>query len=276
MSVIALDVGGTKILGGVVENSKVSHKIKLKTKVRASKDKLNEQIVELIEKLMTDKVRRIGVAVPGIVDNHTGKILNAPNIKNWQNVRLGEIIGKQFGLPVSLINDANAFSWGELHYGQGRSLKNLVGITLGTGFGSGIVIAGKLYLGAHFGAGEFGNMTFREGVLEDYVSGKFFRKYYKSEAKELYILAGQGKKQASKAFREFAGNLAIALSIISRAVDPQMIVIGGSVAKAKKYFYPQMKKELNKLFKAKGVQSPRIKFSQSEETVLLGCAKFSR
>ena len=102
-----------------------------------------------ISKMMTPQTRGIGVGVPSVLDSETGVVYNVANIPSWIEVPLKDILESEFNVPVYINNDSNCFTLGEKKFGEGRPFKHLVGVTLGTGVGAGIIINDHLYGGSN-------------------------------------------------------------------------------------------------------------------------------
>ena len=158
-SCIGLDIGGTKILGGVFSRDGELLKIvKKPTKASKGEETILNQIFRVIDELMEtadNKVEAIGAGVPGIIES--GTIQFTPNLP-WKDYPLKEKLEDKYNLPVRLINDATNSLLGEWKYGAAKGAKNVVGFFVGTGIGGGILIEGKPYLGSTGAAGEIGHM----------------------------------------------------------------------------------------------------------------------
>ena len=111
--------------------------------------------------------------------------------------------------------------------------------------GAGIYTNGKLYCGANCGAGEFGMLSYKDGVYEDYCSGKYFASNLKTTGKEVFCDAEKGDKDAIKIFNDFGFHIGQAIAAIVLTIDPEIIILGGSVSKAFKYFKESMEKVLS-------------------------------
>ena len=182
-SIIGVDLGGTKVAAGKVLDGKLVQQ--LSEKIPAS-DKPMDTVAlmgRLIGELMDETVKGIGIGVPGLVDRSTGTVYDVLNIPNWKEIPLRAILEKQFTLPVRIDNDSNCFAMGEYRYGQFSGHPDFVGITLGTGMGSGIIKNGALIPDAHCCSGEFGTMPYLDGIYEDYTGGPFFKKHYGKSGK---------------------------------------------------------------------------------------------
>jgi len=177
MITLGIDLGGTKIAGGILRNGRLEKYNCQKTKSEAKVLEIKRQIVKIIDKIITKEVEAIGIGVPGLVDDK-GVAYEAVNISAFGKVPIRKILEKRYSLPVYIDNDANCFVLGEKHFGLGKNYHNLMGVTLGTGMGTVIIIKDKLYRGKCGGAGEFGQVVYQNGVFEHYSSGQFFLRQY--------------------------------------------------------------------------------------------------
>lgn len=174
--VVGVDLGGTKILSGVVD---VNGQILVHRTIPTSPDdietkdiQLIDRLVEIIEKVIDDsglqrsEIIGVGCSAPGLVDHCKGQVITAPNIPSWRDgYELGTELQKRLHLAVSVDNDANLGTLGEATYGAGKGISDLVGIFVGTGIGGGIFIDGNLRRGRRWLAGEVGHVTVqRNGV----------------------------------------------------------------------------------------------------------------
>jgi len=169
-------------------------------------------------------------------------------------------------------NDANCFALGEKYFGSARGYKNIVGIIIGTGFGAGVIIDNKLYCGNNCAAGEFGRIILKDKTVEDYCSGKFFIDKYKIPGEKIYGLAKKNGKRGLKAFKEFGKNLGLGVSIIINSIDPEIIVLGGSISKAYRFFKRPFFASLKKHTYKQVYKNIRIKTSKIEKAGVLGAA----
>ena len=166
--VIGIDLGGTKILAGVIDaKGKVLSRFKKKTKPEKSFKEIISRIADCakgaaeVAGVPLSSIAGIGIGAPGALNPLTGVIALAPNL-HWKNVPLKALLEKQLHRPVFLNNDANIGTLGEQCYGAGKGHKNVVGIFIGTGIGAGIIFNGELYEGATFMAGEIGHIPLKE------------------------------------------------------------------------------------------------------------------
>lgn len=233
---IGIDIGGTKIHIGVVQDERIIQEIQFETSAAAPKEQILGALVDSIKSVMDGEVAGIGIGVPGLVDEKNGIVHNVQNIPSWREVSLKQHLASHFKEPVYITNDANAFAIGEKIYGKGKECTNLVGITLGTGFGAGIIINNDVYSGTLSSAGEFGCIPYRDKTIEDYCSGKFFVQNFGLPGTEFQLLAQRGDLKALEAFSQFGEHLGNAIKVILYALSPEAIFLGGSISKCYEYF----------------------------------------
>ncbi len=272
MKVIGVDLGGTNVSAGLVKDNKLIKVIKEKINSQGSEKEVLKQIMNIINKLITKEVKGIGIGVPSIVDIEKGIVFETVNIPSWKNVKLKKILEKKYKIPVFVNNDANCFALGEKYFGQGKGYKNLVGIVIGTGLGGGIIINNKLYNGNNCGAGEFGEIIFKNSKVEHYTSGKFFEKFYYMSGEDVFEKAKKRDSKTLKIFNEFGYNLGKVLSIIVNSVDPELIILGGSISKAHKFFFNAMMRSLKESIYRRSYSRLKIKISNQENIAVFGAA----
>ncbi len=272
-AVIGVDLGGTKVQAGRVVNSKIEEKYQTSVSANAQDEEIIvKEMFETIEKVITKDVIAIGIGVPSLVDTEKGIVYNVENIPSWKEVHLKEKTEERFGIPVFINNDANCFALGEYYYGKGRGVKHMVGLTIGTGLGSGIIINRKLYEGANCGAGEIGTVPYKDSNIEDYTSGQFFKTKYGKDGKEIYEETLKGDKTALKAFEELGKNLGVAIKIILSLYDPEAIILGGSISSAFNFFKVSMFKELEDFLFPFVIKKLKLEVSENKENPILGAA----
>jgi glucokinase len=242
--VIGIDIGATKMHLGLVQNGHILQEARFSTSAQGPKDQIIGELIRGIEQLMGPEVVGIGIGVPGLVDETEGVIYDLQNIPSWQEVHLKAALEGVFKVPVCLSNDGNSFVLGEKIYGQGKAYKNLLGITLGTGFGTGIIINDQLYSGTLSSAGEFGCVPYLDRTIEDYCSGKFFLQQYGVPGYQLQEQAQAGDPAAVAAFHQYGDHLGRALHTILYALSPEAIFFGGSVAGCYDLFQEAMHQSL--------------------------------
>ena len=179
---IGVDVGGTKVLGGVVDqNGKVLAQARRDTPRQGGADLTGTIADVALELISTHVIASIGISAAGFVSSDRKTMLATPNIAGWNGLILDAEIERLIGLPVVIENDANAAAWGEARFGAGVGEDHLMLLTVGTGIGGGIVVDGSLYRGAFGVAAEFGHLRVvpeghlcgcgARGCFEQYASG---------------------------------------------------------------------------------------------------------
>ncbi|MBD0316924.1 MAG: ROK family protein [Thermoleophilia bacterium] len=156
--VIALDLGGTKLAGGIVDREGVVLRRTEHPTATSSQAALLAQLEATIEELLDDRIGALGVGIPSLIDQRAGRAGASVNVP-LAGVDLREQLSSRFRLPVALENDANAAALAEQRFGAGRGSDHMVMITLGTGIGGGLILNGELYRGALGTAGELGHLT---------------------------------------------------------------------------------------------------------------------
>ena len=233
---IGVDLGATKTRIGVVQGSTVVDQLEFPTSAQGSKEQIISELIKGIEKVSKKDFLGIGIGVPGLIDEEKGIIYDLWNIPSWKEVHLKSHLEDHFHKPVRITNDANVFALGEKMFGQGGPFKNLVGVTLGSGFGTGIIIDHKLYSGSFSSAGEMANLPYLDKTIEDYCSGKFFISEHGMEGDEVSKLAQKGDVEALKIFSEFGHHLGNTLKLILNILSPEAIFLGGSISQSYDYF----------------------------------------
>lgn len=226
---LGIDIGGTTINLGLIQGNEIVRKHCVPSfRPEASLEETLVHLCEKITEIITPEVRRIGVGVPTLVDAATGVVYDASNIPSWKVVPLKERLEAEFGRHASVNNDANCFALGAAAR-LGNPSSTIVGVTLGTGTGVGIVEGGRLFTGVNCGAGELPSMPYREGIYEDYCSQKFFLARGISP-KEAGQKARSGDPASLALMDEFGFHLGNLLAMLLFAYDPGTIVFGGGVA----------------------------------------------
>ncbi|WP_111709784.1 ROK family protein [Lutibacter citreus] len=269
---IGVDLGGTNVRCGVVYNGELT-KLKSTSLVNKSYEKsVLNQIISLIKENFDEAIKGIGIGVPSVVDPEKGIVYDTVNIPSWKEVYLKDELEKVFNVPVVVNNDANCFALGEKYFGKAKDYKNIVGITLGTGVGAGLVINNKLYNGNNCGAGEIGMVPFKDSDYEQYCSGMYFKEIQKISAIELYKLAKEGDPKALNMFHEFGDNMSSLIKSVIYTYDPEIIVLGGSVSNAYPFFQQNMYDGLSDFGFPKSVEKVIIVVSELENAGVLGAA----
>lgn len=230
--IICIDMGATKVHIGVVQDGVLLTQEKRPTSAHASQEQVLAEIAAGIAPLLDAEVAGIGIGVPGLVDDVAGCVYDVVNIPSWQEVPLRQYLEDRFHIPVYLTNDANTFVLGEKVYGKAKPYKDVVGITLGTGMGAGIIINNSLYTGTLSGAGEFGSIPYLDKTYDAYCGGKFFQQKYGLEGSQMRERAEAGNQEATAAFHAYGKHLGSVVNLILYTLSPEAIFLGGSVSKS--------------------------------------------
>ena len=270
--IIGVDLGGTNVQSARLNGNEIEQSYLQNISALANQETVLSEVISSIKQVMDSEVIGIGIGIPGLVELESGIVYELNNIPSWKEVPLREILEREFNVPVTINNDANCFALGELYFGKGRNVNDMVGLIIGTGLGSGIIFGKKLYNGANCGAGEFGMLPYLEHNYEYYSSGQFFKNHYDMNGKEMALLAEQGNPKALAAFGEFGFHLGKAIMAIVYALDSQLIVLGGSVSKSFPYFKKMMWESLSKIEYQQVLKNLQIDVSDNVHIPVLGAA----
>lgn len=269
--ILGIDIGATKIHIGIVQHGEVINETRFSTSSHASKEQILQEITSGIEGLMGDDILGIGIGAPGLIDDEKGIVYDVQNIASWQEVHLKQVLEDHFNKPVQVTNDANTFALGEKIYGKAKPYKNMIGITLGTGLGAGIIINNNLYSGAFSCAGEMGGIAYRDATVEDYCSGKFFSKMG-FNGSELHALAKNGDAQALDLFNQYGEHVGNLIKTVLFSFSPQAIFFGGSVSKCYPFFREAMENSVQEFPFKRVVDQLVIAPSEMLNAAILGAA----
>lgn len=278
-AVLGVDVGGTTIAGGLVTTDGTILRDERVPTHRAGPGTARATLADLIESLLRRAeasglaMAGIGVGVPGIVDAAAGRIGDeVPNVPELAGQPLAEMLRRRFRLPVFLDNDVNALALAELIFGLGRGARSMVVLAAGTGFGSGIVLDGRLVRGAHGFGGEFGHAPVKfdgppcwcggRGCLAVYASGRGIAEAARGRAASaagagllqraggdplaitaplVFRAAQAGDSSAAEIVDEACRALGAMIGVLVNGLNPDVVVVTGGVAAA---FAPLEKKVL--------------------------------
>jgi|LGVF01.1.fsa_nt_gb glucokinase len=268
-TIIGVDLGGTNMRAGRIENGVIVATSSKAVPKTDNADEVLNLLIDTITSVLTDEVIAIGVGIPGILDKKTGVVFDIVNIPSWKEIELQKELNMHFDLPIHLDNDANCFARGENIFGKAKDVENVVGLTLGTGMGAGVIINGKLHSGLMCGAGELGELPYLNATYEKYCSGQYFRDICNSTGEEEYKKAEKGDIDAIENFENFASHLAKAIEMVILTYAPDKIVMGGSVSKSKKYFE---KLVMQNVTKNDFRNVPVIEYSELENSAIFGAA----
>ena len=258
--VAGVDFGGTKIKFGLVleDGNILGETLTLPTESDRRDDEIVGTMIEGIERTVQDsdlsiqQVAGIGIGSPGPLDLKQGLILEAPNLPTLHNFPLKQTLENYFNLSVAINNDANCFVLGEACFGSAQNASIICGATLGTGFGFGIVINRRIFEGSTGTAAEVWCSPYADRNFEEYGSARAIIRIYqqitdqKLDAREIFSLAQENDQDAVATWSEFGVHLGKILAIIANLLDPDVIVIGGSVSHAWQFFYNSMIENLYK------------------------------
>ena len=260
-----IDVGGTKIAGGVVDDDgTILEQLRVESPA-TDVEGIEDAIAGLVTQLAANHdITAVGVGAAGYVDKSRSTVLFAPNLA-WRNVDLKSELEARVDLPVVIENDANAAAWGEFTYGAGHDVDDLLLVTVGTGVGGGLVLDGELYRGA-FGVGaEIGHLRVvpggrlcgcgNYGCFEQYASGTALVRNAREAAREGSLLARtlldltggdieridgpiitdaarEGDQFALEQLAEVGRWLGEGIASLAAVLDPAVVAIGGGVSEA--------------------------------------------
>jgi glucokinase len=268
--IIGVDCGGTYIKAGLVDGKNIIKEITAKTEAKRGKSKSISNLLKTAELLFNEKVKGIGIGFPAPVE-HGRRIREANNMPGWKNVDLKKIVERKFSVPCRVENDAKCFVLAEHMFGAGKNRRNVVGITLGTGVGMGIIIDGKLYSGNSGAAGEISLIPYEGDKIERIASTHFFKRYGVDSA-DVYSKLQQGNPKTQKIICSYAKNLAIILSIPINVLDPEIIILGGGISNLLPYFKRPLIHELQKYCHPEPYSNLTIVKSHIKNAGVLGAA----
>ena len=285
---LGIDIGGTKCAASLGEVRGAEIKILGKRKFPTAPNqpyKVLEQFVTESETLLTENnltksdISGIGISCGGPLNSKTGMILSPPNLLGWDNIPAVDFFEKAFGIKSYLQNDANACAVAEWKFGAGKGCDNLIFLTFGTGFGSGLILNGRLYAGPDDMAGEIGHVRLTQdgpvgygkaGSSEGYCSGGGIKRIAVSmleaeiqtgkkplliekagsfdnvDAKLIADLADAGDPLCREVYRVSGEKLGMALSILLDILNPELIIIGSIYVRSENLLYEPMMKVIKK------------------------------
>jgi glucokinase len=310
---VGVDIGGTKVLAGTVdETGRVFDEVRLHTPHRSKEPRVVEDtIVEAVQTLgARSDVPAVGVGAAGFVDATGCRVLFAPHL-SWRDEPLRANLEARLEVPVLLDNDANTTAWAELCFGAAHGFRDVLCITLGTGIGGALVLNGGIFRGANGMAGEFGHMQVvpggrrcecgNRGCWEQYSSGNALVR----EARELVearspvaarlrelvdddpdLLTGplvtraakEGDRVAIEILRGVGTWLGTGLAGLAAGFDPELIVIGGGVSAAGDLLLGPAREALSKTLTGRGFrpEPPIVAAELGQSAGMIGAADLAR
>jgi len=271
-NVIGIDLGGTNVRGAVVNEKITGEILSKKINAKASADEVLHELFAFTDKLMNGSVTAIGIGVPGLVRQEEKMVYDVVYIPSWKKIPLQPLMEDRYHVPVYAENDANCFALGEFYFGKGQGCDSMIGVTLGTGLGAGIIINKKLYPGRNGGAGEFGMVEYLQHTVEYYASGQFFKNVHHVNGEEVFAKASAGDKDALKMYEELGVHVGNTVKTILYSLDLELIIFGGSVSKGFPFFSASMWKQLKTFGFQNALQYLRIVVSELDNAGIMGAA----
>ncbi|MBI4301281.1 MAG: ROK family protein [Chloroflexi bacterium] len=258
--ILTIDLGGTRFRVAVVDaDGKILHRASELTRTKEGQEntlkRINDKIRQVAAKVGLNAIAGLGAAVAGPVDPEAGVLFKPPNLQGWDNTPLREIWEAEFSLPVLVGNDANMAALAEHRFGAGRGYQHMIYLGVGTGIGGGVIIEGRLLLGAQGLATEPGHMTIdlagprckcgNVGCLEMLASGLAIARWAnerlargaksalqgKRVVGETVIAAARSGDGLARGILEIVGSyLGVGVVNLVHIFNPQAVVIGGGVA----------------------------------------------
>jgi glucokinase len=286
--IVGVDLGGTNIVVGAMpfDGTAELGMRSLPTKAEEGADAVVDRIAAMVEAVISDTMAQmnapreefigVGIGAPGPLDRKSGVVIVSPNLR-WHDYPLRDEVSKRVGLPATLDNDANCATLGEWWCGAARGRRNVVGMTLGTGIGGGLILDGRLYHGSSDAAGEIGHTTIDStgrrcscgnyGCLEAYASGPAIAERARESlvadgtseilqlvsgdpekitAQTVYEAAKHGDAIALEVVRDTAKFLGIGISNLLNVLNPDMVVIAGGVTQAGDPLFEPLRAEVRR------------------------------
>jgi glucokinase len=309
---VGIDIGGTKVLGGVVDESgAVTRRARRDTPAEGGVS-LTQAIADVALELMKDdEIESVGVSVAAFISADRKTILATPNIKDWNGVNLDYELTSRIGLPVVIENDANSAAWGEFKFGAGRGKENILMLTVGTGIGGGIVVDSNLHRGSFGIAAEIGHLRIvpngllcgcgAYGCFEQYGSGTALLRHAREaiaanpdrsrnilgrgdgtiegvKGSAITEAAREGDELALAVFETTGDYIGAGIASLAVILDPEAVVIGGGVIDAGEILLNPIRTSMDKYMPFAGKHPhPQIIGAQlGNEAGLVGVADLAR
>ncbi|MEV6268339.1 ROK family glucokinase [Kribbella sp. NPDC051936] len=309
---IGIDVGGTKIAAGLVDETGAIIARTQRDTPADSTDATAAAICDAAAELIAaHAVEAVGIGAAGFVSSDRSTVLFAPNLA-WRDEPLGARVAAELNIPVVVENDANAAAWGEFAFGAAKDVEHMVCITVGTGIGGGVVVDGELLRGANGVAAELGHMRVvpgghrcgcgSRGCLEQYASGKALVREGRAQAEsgslaavQMLSVCGiadpaeltgpmitdaamQGDPCAVELLEDLGRWLGEGVASLATIFDPTLVVVGGGVSAAKDLIMKSAVQAFERVLPAKA-NRPHAPFTLAElgnDAGLIGAADLAR
>lgn len=240
MNIVGVDLGGTQLRAGRLAHIGLGPVTTARVPAEGSAEVVLAALTALIDPIAKSGLDAIGVGVPSLVDPGSGIVRAVPSIPSWQDVPLKKLLEERYNKPVHIANDASCFVTGEQRFGAARNRTEVVGLTLGTGTGAGIILGGRLHTGKSGGAGELGMLPYLDHTYEHYTSGQFFEAEHDTTGEALSAQAHARDPLALAIFADLGFHIGRLIHAVLFTLDPELIVLGGSVSRAYPYFHDAM------------------------------------
>ena len=270
--IIGIDLGGTHVRAGVVSEGRLENIESVRIPSDGSVDEVLRVIFQLVDPLIHANIKAIGIGVPSVVDVEKGIVYDVQNIPSWKVVELKKLMEERYRLPVLINNDANCFALGEKYFGKGREARSLIGVTIGTGLGAGIIINDKLYPGLNTGAGEFGCVDYLDKYYEYYASGQFFENCYHTNGEVVFQKAQSGDPLSIMILEELGTHIGNAIKMILYTYCPELIILGGSISKSYSFFEKTMWERIHTYIYSNTLEHFHLEISELQNGGVLGAA----
>jgi glucokinase len=307
---IGIDIGGTKIVAGIVDNS---GKVMARKRILVGRNRsyliVRDTIIHLVRDVLSENaihaesLERIGIASAGQIDKEFKKIIFSPNL-GWHNVPLRDDIEAALEVHAFVDNDVNAATYGEWRFGAARGADNVLGVFIGTGIGGGIIIHGKVYRGSYNAGAEIGHLTLNPfgyscncgntGCFEAYCGGRYIVERVKKHIKNGYrgklwglvhgdmatLNAGHvesgadlGDDLCETIWTEVLEYLGAGLASMANLLNPEIIVLGGGVVYGTRHLIGDVKPILKKRAMAASLKKMKlVKAKLGEDAAIIGAA----
>lgn len=269
---IGIDLGGSNIRIGVINHSEILKKESIPCPSHDTAEHVLQQLISLIGKHINNDIQGIGIGVPSVVDTQQGIVYNVANIPAWKEVHLKEELEKAFSIPVFINNDSNCFALGEQKFGKGKDYANIIGLTIGTGIGAGVIVNRQLYSGRNAGAGEVGSLPYLQHDFEHYCSSHFFTTYHQITGQEAALRAIAGDENMITIWNDFGKHIGEMVKAILYTYDPEAIIIGGGIASSFAFFKESMWNNVCNFPYPETLKHIHIIVSENKDIALLGAS----
>ena len=271
-NIIGIDLGGTNVRAGVVCERELTNFVTNRIPSSGSVEEVLQVIYDLVDPLISQNIKAIGIGVPSVVDIEKGIVYDVQNIPSWKEVALKQLMENRYHIQTLINNDANCFALGEKHFGKGKNSHSMIGLTVGTGMGAGIIINDKLYAGVNCGAGEFGNVEYLDQCYEYYASGQFFQNCYQTNGEIVFQKAQSGDPLSIIILEELGTHIGNAVRMILYTYSPELIILGGSISKSYSFFEKKMWERIRTYVYSNTLNQFRLEVSTLENCGVLGAA----